>query len=95
MAHGLSYKLANRVLIYYTGATPWTSNVCSNAQLQEKNGGIPDIQVEYGSVTEIDLTDYFETTNPSCEIEFSCGWDLNNGGTNWCYINDSVVQTVA
>ena len=95
MAHALSYQLTNRILIYYTGSTNWhTGSVCEDAQVQEKNGGIPDIRVEYGSVTEIDLTDYVETTNPSCDIEFSCNWDLHSGETNWCYINDSAVTTV-
>ena len=85
MAHELSLKLANRVVIYYTGKSDWDANVCSFSSVQAKNGGIPAIQVEYGGATEIDLTDYFETTETSCDIEFFCHYEVTNGDTNWCY----------
>ena len=89
MANGYPYLMANRVLIYYTGADT-NADICASVNI-EYIGRLDPVSIEYGDTYEIILADIFQTTNPDkCDIEFYCSQSLNEAGaTNFCSLTDN------
>ena len=68
------YTLANRVLIFYTGA-----NDCDEATVS--GPGINNMDGYYGNVYPINLSDFFYSSDPNCKLEFECD---NSVSDNFC-----------